>query len=494
MRSPRALTLCAALAASAAPSAARAGRPDTGGDLHDFALTDVVESLDSPSGRVRVHYSVRGPNATLEADADATGLPDLPEEVARTADAVLDAFEAGGFRLPVAESAVGLSDLGGSDAFDFYLVDFAGGADGSFSVDRCRGGICAGHMLVENDFRGYGYASVGAAVRTLASHEMFHAVQAAYTETLPVWLSEGTAVWAEDFFQPGIADFLGFADAYLEDASRAIDRPPVGPVPTFAYGTCLFWKFLSLRLSDALLPAILEASARAEGLDAVEAALAGFEGAPSLGEAFAEFTLANLDTGPRVSDAPFYPFADRLRGLSAKERGPAIHSDFRFYPLAAAYFVLVHAGGPVFFATADDPTGLVFSLHTLDPQGHLTGEALPIVPQAGAVVEVGDLPAGTYWLRGTYPQRAANSQKIAFCLGGAEALAPCELAPPDAGAPDAEAPLADAATGPDASVPDEAGGGGGGGCVQGRGRAPVGLLLPLALPWALSAARRRRRA
>lgn len=450
MRRAGNVALVVVVAAGLAPSLARAGRPDTGGDLHRFAPEDVLAFVDSASGRVRVHFSTSGPNQTRLADADGDGTPDMPQQVAETADAVLDTFAAAGFRAPLNESAVRLEPLGGSDAFDFYLVDFGGGADGSFSVDACVDGLCAGHMLVDNDFAEFNYPSIPAAVRVLSSHEMFHAVQAAYRETLPVWLSEGTAVWAEDLFQPGVLDFQQFAEAYLEDADRPIDRPPVGPVPAFAYGTCLFWKFLTLRHDDAFLPELLTQAATAEGLDALEAALAGRE--DTLRDAFVAFTAANLNTAARTNAEAVYPFAASLQGLEAEGRGATLSADHRFYPLAASYWILDHPGGPLAFGAADDASALVLSLHGTSPSGALTETYGPFSPAAGERVDLGDLPAGKYWLRGTYPERAANSEKVQFCLGDPAALEPCGFT----AEPDAEPSLADAAVVPDATVAPDA--------------------------------------
>ena len=445
-------TVAGAVVMLTAPSNARAERPDMGGDLHSFEPTDVLAFTDSPSGRVRVHYSVDGPNTTRLADTDADGVPDLPQTVASTADAVLDAFVAAGFRAPLAESSVGLGPLGGTDAFDFYLVDFGGGADGLFSVDGCRQGLCAGHMLIDNDFVEYNYPSVPAAIRVLASHEMFHAVQAAYRDELPVWLSEGTAVWAEDLFQPGVQDFLDFASSYLSDADRPIDRPPVGPVPAFAYGTCLFWKYLTLLHGDAFLPALLTRAATREPLDALEDTLLLFES--DLSEAFIGFTAANLNTGARTNDEAIYPFAARLYGLEAESRGETLSADHRFYPLSATYWTLAHPGGPVDFGTSDEATGLVLTLQATTPAGKLLAVVATWEPVAGEVRSLGDLPEGRYWLSGTYPQRASQSRKILFCLGGAEALSPCGLTagPPDAAYPDAS--LADAAADDDLRAGD----------------------------------------
>ena len=131
-----------------------AARPDDGSGLYTYEAGDSLAFWDEPGGHVRVHFSIDGPNATLLEDADADGVPDFPALVGLEVAQVLEDFELFGFRRPVSEGAVGLPELGGSDALDVYLVDFAGSADGMFGVDRCLDGVCAGHLVIENDFSG----------------------------------------------------------------------------------------------------------------------------------------------------------------------------------------------------------------------------------------------------------------------------------------------------------------------------------------------------
>ena len=102
---------------------AQAQRPTEGG-LFSFDSTDDVVFYEE--GMVRVHYSVSGNNQTILEDLDESGVPDFVEMVAHTSNDVLDTYAAMGFLYPLAESDVGLNPLGGSEAFDFYLVDFGG--------------------------------------------------------------------------------------------------------------------------------------------------------------------------------------------------------------------------------------------------------------------------------------------------------------------------------------------------------------------------------
>lgn len=400
-------------------SSAWAVRPDEGG-LFSFDAADVLAYLDGPAGVVRVHYAVSGPNVTLLEDADGSGLPDFPEQVAATAEEVLRFYiDDLGFRPPLSEDELGLGPLGGSNAFDFYLVDFGGSADGLFSVDGCAGKVCAGFMVIENDFRGYGYASLEEATAVLTSHELFHAVQAAYNAGQPVWMSEGTAVWAEHQFLPGVPDFHYFCSAYLDDPGRSIDSPPAGSVTSFSYGTALFFQFLTERFGVGTGPdlqATMEDHGEDDAFDAVVAVITA--NGSSLHEEWTTFVRWNLATGLRAGALDGYPFAEDLGGVQPEARGTALHDDNRFYPLAATYFYLEdHPGGTVRFATAEDPSGLTFSLHATDASGAVTEALLTWSPTAPEDRSLGDLDAGSYWLVGTYPEQAPQSVKIDFCLG-----------------------------------------------------------------------------
>ena len=412
-------------------TASLASRPDSGTGLYAFDSTDVLEYVDGPLELVRVHYSIDGPNETRLDDLDESGYPDFAEDVASTAEDVLRFYAEQGFRGPITEAEAGLSDLGGSAGFDFYLLDFGGSADGMFSIDGCIGGSyrCAGHMLMENDFRGYGYSSLDEAITVLTSHELFHAVQAAYQANQPPWLGEGTAVWAEYQYDSSIDDFYWFASEYLTDPGRTIDSPPAGAISSFSYGTALFFQFLSDRLgteTGVTIQEEMEGRSDDEGLDAVLAAMES-HGA-QLTEEWSTFARWNLATGRRAGEAESYTFAEEIGPIAAEAKGASIQDDNRFYPLAASYFHLTHEGGPLAFASAEDATGLHFSLHAVadgSDDGPVADALATWIPTGTFSETLEDLPAGGYWLVGSYPEAASQSVKIEFCLGPPESVSPC---------------------------------------------------------------------
>ena len=299
--------------------------------------------------------------------------------------------------------------LGGSEAFDFYLVDFGGSADGMFGIDDCIDHRCVGYMVMENDFVGYGYPSVEEAVRVLVSHELFHAVQAAYYGNQASWLSEGMAVWAEHYFDPEPYDFYGFCSAYLDDPERSLFRPPAGMVTSFSYGTALWFAFIYERRGVDALVAIQEAHEQES--DSLQAMLSAI--GADIEPLWADFARWNLATGGQSGLATSYPYAERINPPTPSYQGELLQDEHRFYPLSASYFQLVHEGGTLRFSVADGAPGITFSLH--ETSGFQVYDALDT--WNGAAFRSWELEAGTYWVVGSYGSPLAGSQKLALCIG-----------------------------------------------------------------------------
>lgn len=409
--------------------AVAAARPTDGDGMWTFDASDTVAVHDAPSGLVRVWYSTGGPNVALLDDVDGDGVPDLVADVAITSEAVLDNLDALGLPRPLPDEG-----LGGDDRLDVYLVDFGGDADGNWATEGCDGNACYGYFQMENDFEGYGYSDLHTAVQVLTSHELFHGVQAAHGGSEAVWFLEGTATWAEVAFDPESRDFLRFCDAYLDDTGRSLYEPPGGPVPPFAYGTALWWWFLTNRYGTEMMADLLVSmgeSADDEALVAAMVALEASHGGDGADD-FTDFSRWNLATGFKAGRVEGYPFAASLGGISAEADGAAIVDESRFYPLAATYYRLEWAGGPLTFHTSDAGEALRLSLHGEDEVGDVS-DALLEFGATGAATELGDFEAGTYWLVVTNPEWAETSTKLTVCLGDTAAVAACGSTVEDSG-------------------------------------------------------------
>ncbi len=530
MRSLALLTGCALLAAACADPAPRPAvshrklelRPtNPNAPLWRYGADDVVEQFDHAAGRVRVHFTREGQHAVPAADEDGSGVPDYVELVADTYEEVLAFYADAGYRAPLSDADLA-GENGGDGRFDVYLLDFARQSDGSFDGDACSEGsptVCVGHVIQENDFAGYGYPSARFATRVLASHEVFHAIQDAYDAAQGVIVSEATAVWASDTFDPDLNEVASFSAGYLGDPGRSLDVPPAGPVPRFAYGCGLFFQFLAERYDPGLVRALWEHVEDGQGLagggDEADpqwlvqlGRLLEVEHGSSFAEAFAEFARWNLYTGGHADPAVAYAKGARYAAVAVETvQAPFSDDRLRVFHASAQYYA-AGAGGRGEMTAA--------LLATPGPEDDLDGvELLLAVERGGAWSEVvgAEDPAAAPVLDTTgasgfvavviNTNAAGDSRRPAFCLGSPEEVEACGaevLGEPDAGAPDAAAPDAspdpadaEAPTSPDAELPDagpRVGSGGSDGCVVApRGSECFGPAL-LFLP---ALVRRRRR-
>jgi hypothetical protein len=506
---------CAEPAAVGFGHRALAIRPtDPRAPLWRYDPTDQVEHFDS--AHFRVHFTRAGRHAVPDDDADADGVPDYVGEVAATYEDVLAFYTAQGFRPPVSDADLP-GDNGGDGRFDVYLIDFARASDGNFESDACRsdgGTHCIGHVVQENDFAGYGYPSRQFATRVLASHEFFHAIQSAYDGEQDVIVTEGTAVWASDTFDPTLHELENFAPGYLADPGRSLDVPPGGPVPTFAYGASLFFRFLEERYDRDLIRKLWEHLEDGHGLGGAAdpqwldqlVLLLPAEYDSSFAEAFADFARWNLFTGPHHGE-----------GYADAANYPAVTMDHVDLPFEKDGLRVFHASTQYREATPGDRASMTAALvATAAHPDALDGLVLYLTTERGgrytAVQRVDDLAhppeiatdgANRFVVAIVNTNPAGDSRRPSLCVGSPDEVAQCrahllgeldaavaDAAPPDDATipdaapeqPDAAAP--DAAPEPDAApdaTPSKSGGGGGGGCAVGD-PGPFPALLLLALP------------
>ncbi|HSO00139.1 MAG TPA: MXAN_6640 family putative metalloprotease, partial [Candidatus Nanopelagicales bacterium] len=424
------------------PGSAPFVRPDTPGNelLFRFDPSDVVESHGSPGGSFVVHFTRQGPNAVPSADAEGDGVPDFVQEVEAIYDEVLAVYTGEmGFRAPVSDE--GVADNGGDGRFDVYLIDFGGIADGAFQLDTdgCAAGngeVCAGYMVQENDYAGYGYPSVTIANRILGSHELFHAVQAAYDTGQGSVFGEGTAVWATERFDGSLEDFEWLIDGYLATPERALDVPPPGPVSPFSYGAAIYFQFLEERYGEGSVEALWR---RAEnGAFGVEdpvwfeelGPLIVERGGVSFAESFVEFATWNLFTGG---------FADATRSYAGGDGYARVAIE-----AAAAPFSLrlrsFHASAQYYRAPRDGRAEMTAALvPTADVADDLEGLTLLLVPEQGGaygeVTRVGDPAAGEERVDTSGAEalvvvvvngrQGGDSRRPTLCIGSPEEVAAC---------------------------------------------------------------------
>lgn len=271
-----------------------------------------VLSFAWPEGRARVFYATSGSHApSLRAvDGDT---PDVVRVAATAAEEALARYMELGFDEPPSDAASSCPSNGGDGRTDVYLVDLASTADGKAVADDCEllGGVrrCSGFVLVDNDFRQGGYASVAEGLRTVVPHELFHLVQNGYAAGTDRWWLEGTAQWAAKRVYPELTDLERHLPSFFRQTWRSIDVPPAGVVASYLYATAIWPQFLSERHGDALVRRIFEAE-RAEpqsALAAAEQVLA--QDGSSLADEFLLFAAYNAATGSRAAQGSGYAAA-----------------------------------------------------------------------------------------------------------------------------------------------------------------------------------------
>jgi hypothetical protein len=368
--------LALALSAAALTSTAARARPDDpGSDLFTFDVGDDVLTWDTE--RFRFHYTVAGTHSVPVADGDGSGVPDHVEALGVIYEDALAFYVGAGYRAPVSD--VDLPDNGGDGRFDVYLVDFGFSADGAYRSDACDGDICAGHMVQENDFRGYSYPSVRVANLTVGSHELFHAVQAAYDADQGSVLSEGTAVWASEQFEPSLFDLENFSGGYLDDAETPLDTVSGTPVDPFSYGSGVFFEFLGERYGDDVIKGLWEASVDGAGgvadPDWFDVADRVFEdeGGVSFHDAFTDFSIATVFTGARHDvEFGFAHGDDFAERAGEAEDLPVVHDRFVVFTTSSRLLRLSAGARPrvsLALARADQLDGVTAVLVAHDRHG-----------------------------------------------------------------------------------------------------------------------------
>lgn len=272
---------------------------------------------------VCVHWSTTGADRATQA---------YVEQVAATAEQVLETYAAAGYRAPKPDGTRGgnglldiyLEDLGSQGLYGYCDTDSTPSADGPWDVPA----YCA----FDNDYDEFPTHTPLENLQVTAAHELFHAVQFAYDYLEDVWFMESTATWAEDEVFDDVDDNVQYlGSSPLRQPSVPLDKDAGLRV----YGGWIFFRYLTERYpaEEGGLPVLVrEMWERADGaaggpddysIAAVKRVLAAHGG--GLSSAWARFAAANRQPGRTYDEgrASRYPTA-RLSGtvdLSGAQRG-----------------------------------------------------------------------------------------------------------------------------------------------------------------------------
>jgi hypothetical protein len=427
MRAPALLLAGLVVANVLGAGDARAARPDdpSSDELFRFAPGDVVEQFDSAN--FRVHYTRAGTHAVPLADADGSGVPDHVEQVSAIYEEVLEFYTTVlGYREPLGDASF---DPEGDGRFDVYLVDFGRRADGAFRSESCVGGRCAGFMVQENDFSGYGYPSVTYANRLLASHEFFHAVQASYSAGQGSIFGEGTAVWASEQFDPSLDDLEIYGGIYLEQTDRPLNSGS-GAVDSFTYSGAIFWQWFAEQLGDDAIRRLWEACADAPGadwFDLIDGVIVEL-GGPGFADLFTEFAIATLMTGSRADPSRSFADGASFPKLSLQGETLPFFSE-RFLVFTSAFRTLgVNPGGRAQVRAAlvgqgENVDGVRLVVTTT--RGEVVGE---IIEDGTLDVTVDATGIDFVLVQIINTRQSGNGARPAVCLGSSAEVDDCLLA------------------------------------------------------------------
>jgi hypothetical protein len=348
-----------------------------------------------PAGQVLVHYATSGPDAATLAFAT---------QVAQVAEASLAHYLAIGFLRPVSDGTDG-----GDGRIDIYLKDLQS-ADGNVTADRCAANTCVAHIISENDFVGYSYPTLTEAITSVVPHELFHAVQYAYTDDQPAVWNEGSAVWAvESFYGDANSDFERFLPGFLPKQFRPFERASGGFGDSYIYGAGLWGHFLALRHDESVMVSAWEHSGTAKNLDAVEQALV--ERTDTLDAAWSAFTRANWFTGHRHAGGVYGPNALAWPQVTQE---PFIDSAGSIYVEGySARYVPIRVTAAEQQVTITPPTGVRISAWIVAADGALS-TGIELAPQDAVIAA--PTPPGNYTLVVTGLTRNTLPTEVAIAL------------------------------------------------------------------------------
>ena len=163
------------------------------------------ESILSPSGHFRIHFSRTGIHAVDPVDVDRNGTPDYVDESTRVFDEV--------WALIIDQLGYAAPPSDGDNIYDVYILNLARQSAYGFTYPIAFPElITPSYMEIDNNFTDNIYFTRGLdGLRVTAAHEFFHAVQFAYYADFGAsWWQELTATWMEDVAYPNVNDFYQY--------------------------------------------------------------------------------------------------------------------------------------------------------------------------------------------------------------------------------------------------------------------------------------------
>ncbi len=288
-------------------------------DIPQFDESLLDESIVSPHGHFRIHFTRNGEHAV--ANAGISGTPSYVFEAALAADSAYSLLVDGlGFLPPLPDNGID------GDELDIYIRDWNGSFYGMTYFGNSAPSIT--YLVIDNDYTESSYSTTGlAALRVTIAHEFFHMVQLRYAYPFePVssnaYWYEISSVWMEEKCYPEVDDY----HTYVTDNFRQSNFPNLNDDRygfTFAYGHGLFGQILDIEYGKSngkhIMLDIWESLANREATDNLEQVLSSSRWSSSLTQALGKYALYNVFTGSRAIVNSYYPDAIDLPEVNTHE-------------------------------------------------------------------------------------------------------------------------------------------------------------------------------
>ena len=279
-------------------------------DTRPDSLYNLDQSIVSPSGNFRIHYTLTGPDA-IDAQAYADSIAAIYDEVYAF---LVDTL---GYPAPPSDSSY---DPAG-DEFDVYLRDLGGiyygltYFDEELTVQRATA-----YQELDNDYNSTEFPLYAGrpldAARVTCAHEFFHVIQfgmdfteGTYSVQGPYWM-EMSAVWMEETKYDHINDYYTYLPYFFNEPYTSIQRFSGEFYELHPYASVVYPLFLSEKFNRDYIRDIWLRCADLgpyddhflEAADYVIDSATG--GTQSFTSTFHEFTAWNYFTGSRTGLAP----------------------------------------------------------------------------------------------------------------------------------------------------------------------------------------------
>ncbi len=197
-------------------------------------LSGTEQTVDSLSGRFRIHYATSGADAATAAWAQTT---------ARIFDDVygVEVLKMG-YRSPPAAST--------GAPYDVYLQDRASAGEYGYTQEigpASSGSVSySAYTVVDRSFSSSIYAPYTPmeSLQVTAAHEFHHSIQFGYNCFFDIWYAEATATWMEDELYDGVNQLYDYLTPSVANSTLSLDTA-VSTDTGGGYGRWLFNRYLT---------------------------------------------------------------------------------------------------------------------------------------------------------------------------------------------------------------------------------------------------------